>query len=40
MDACYVDSEKVQVQEDDFYGGWITNDIVGPIKEGPGTLRQ
>ncbi len=32
MDACYVDDEKVQAQAGDFYGGWITQDIVGPFK--------
>jgi len=37
MDACYVDGEKVQPQPGDFYGGWITNDIVGPFKGGPGS---
>lgn len=37
MEACYVDDERVQAQEGDFYGGWITNDIVGPFKGGPGT---
>ena len=37
MDACYVDGERVQAQAGDFYGGWITNDIVGPFKGGPGT---
>ena len=37
MDACWVDGEKVRAQEGDFYGGWITSDIVGPIKGGPGT---
>ncbi|MEL6149181.1 MAG: DUF427 domain-containing protein [Chloroflexota bacterium] len=37
MDACYVDDEEVQAQEGDFYGGWITSDIVGPFKGGPGT---
>jgi len=34
MDACYVNGEKVQAQESDFYGGWITSDIVGPFKGG------
>jgi hypothetical protein len=24
-------------QEGDFYGGWITAEIVGPLKGGPGT---
>lgn len=38
MDACYVDDEKVQPQAGNFYAGWITRDIVGPFKGGPGTL--
>jgi uncharacterized protein (DUF427 family) len=37
MDACYVDGERVQAQEGDFYGGWITSDIRGPFKGAPGT---
>ena len=37
MDACYVDDEQVQAQTGDFYGGWITSDIVGPFKGGAGT---
>ncbi|MFC3881189.1 DUF427 domain-containing protein [Algoriphagus namhaensis] len=37
MDVCYVNDEKVQAQEGDFYGGWITQDIVGPFKGAPGT---
>jgi len=37
MDACYVGDEQVQSQEGDFYGGWITSNIVGPFKGGPGT---
>lgn len=37
MDACYVDGERVQAQEGDFYGGWVTRDIVGPFKGGSGT---
>jgi uncharacterized protein (DUF427 family) len=37
MDACYIDDEQVQPQEGDFYGGWITSDIVGPFKGGAGT---
>ncbi len=37
MDACYVDDEKVQPQVGDFYGGWITSDLEGPFKGGPGT---
>lgn len=37
MDGCYVDGEKVTPQPGNFYGGWITHDIVGPFKGGPGT---
>ena len=37
VDACYVDKERVQAQEGDFYGGWITSDIEGPFKGGAGT---
>ena len=37
VDACYVDGERVQAQDGDFYGGWITSDIEGPFKGGPGT---
>lgn len=37
-DGCYVDGEQVKPQDGNFYGGWITDDIVGPFKGGPGTL--
>jgi uncharacterized protein (DUF427 family) len=37
VDACYVNDEKVIPQEGDFYGGWITSDIVGPFKGSAGT---
>ncbi len=37
MDACWVGEEKVQAQEGDFYGGWVTRNIVGPFKGAPGT---
>ncbi|MEY2985615.1 MAG: hypothetical protein RLZZ568_2232 [Cyanobacteriota bacterium] len=37
MDACYLDGELVQAQAGDFYGGWITSEIVGPFKGGMGT---
>lgn len=37
MDACYVNAERVAPQPGDFYGGWITANIVGPFKGGPGT---
>ena len=34
---CYVDGERVEPQPGGFYGGWVTADIVGPIKGAPGT---
>ena len=37
MDACFVDDERVEAQPGDFYGGWITSDVVGPFKGEPGT---
>jgi uncharacterized protein (DUF427 family) len=37
MDECSVDGEPVRAQEGDFYGGWVTADVVGPFKGGPGT---
>jgi uncharacterized protein (DUF427 family) len=38
VDACFLDDEQVIPQEGGFYGGWITADLVGPFKGGPGTL--
>lgn len=35
---CRVDGQPVQGQAGGFYGGWITDDIVGPFKGEPGTL--
>ena len=37
VEACYVGDERVQPQAGDFYGGWITSEIVGPFKGGAGT---
>jgi len=37
VEACFVGDERVRAQEGDFYGGWITAEIVGPFKGGPGT---
>jgi uncharacterized protein (DUF427 family) len=37
VDACFVGDEQVQPQPGDFYGGWITSNIVGPFKGGAGT---
>jgi len=38
VDECWVGEERVQPQDGDFYGGWITSKIVGPFKGGPGTF--
>jgi len=38
MDLCTVNGEIVASQAGDFYGGWITAEIAGPFKGGPGTL--
>ncbi len=35
--ACFVDGERVRPQPGGFYGGWITDEIVGPVKGEPGT---
>ncbi|HEY7122801.1 MAG TPA: DUF427 domain-containing protein [Ktedonobacterales bacterium] len=37
VDACFVDGERVQPQEGALYGGWITKDLIGPFKGGPGS---
>ena len=37
VDDCFVDGERVEAQPGDFYGGWITRDIVGPFKGDAGT---
>jgi uncharacterized protein (DUF427 family) len=37
VDAAWIGDERVQAQEGDFYGGWITSDLVGPFKGPPGT---
>ena len=37
MDACWLADERVQSQAGDFYGGWITAELRGPFKGGPGT---
>jgi uncharacterized protein (DUF427 family) len=38
MEACLVDGERVVPQDGDFYGGWVTREIVGPFKGGEGTM--
>jgi len=37
MDACFVGDRRVIPQAGDFYGGWVTPEIVGPFKGEPGT---
>ncbi len=37
VDGCFVGGERVQAQQGDFYGGWITSAIKGPFKGGAGT---
>jgi len=37
VDACWLDDERAVPQPGDFYGGWITSDVVGPFKGTPGT---
>jgi uncharacterized protein (DUF427 family) len=38
VDAAWLGDERVVAQESDFYGGWITADLVGPFKGPAGTL--
>jgi len=38
VDGAWLDDERIHAQESDFYGGWITTDLVGPFKGPPGTL--
>ncbi|MFA9272460.1 MAG: DUF427 domain-containing protein [Baekduiaceae bacterium] len=37
VDGCWLGDERITPQEGDFYGGWITADVTGPFKGGPGT---
>lgn len=39
MDACYVGEEEVKPQPGNFYGGWVTSNLIGPIKGAAGTLH-
>jgi len=34
---CFIDGERVRAQPGEFYGGWVTDDIVGPFKGQPGS---
>ena len=35
--ACFIGGERVRPQDGGFYGGWVTDNIAGPWKGGPGT---
>ena len=35
--ACFVDGARVEPQPGGFYGGWVTPELVGPFKGGPGS---
>lgn len=37
MDDVTVNGERVRAQDGGFYGGWVTDRIVGPFKGGPGS---
>jgi uncharacterized protein (DUF427 family) len=34
---CLVNGERARPQDGGFYGGWVTSELVGPWKGGPGT---
>lgn len=36
-DGCFVGDDRVTPQPGNFYGGWITPNLVGPFKGGPGS---
>jgi uncharacterized protein (DUF427 family) len=38
VDRCLVDDEVVTPQPGEFYGGWVTASIAGPIKGIPGSM--
>lgn len=35
VDVAWMGDERVRAQASDFYGGWITADLVGPLKGPP-----
>jgi uncharacterized protein (DUF427 family) len=37
LDECWLDDEQVTGSPGLFYGGWITENVTGPFKGGPGT---
>ena len=38
MEAVYVDDERIEAQEGDYYGGWISSNVRGPFKGGPNSV--
>ena len=36
--SCFINNEKVISQDGDFYGGWITKNLIGPFKGSKRTL--
>lgn len=37
--ACFVAGVRVEPQPGNVYGGWVTPEVIGPFKGGPGTER-
>lgn len=37
VDRCIADGVEIEPQPGNYYGGWITPDVVGPFKGGPGS---
>ncbi len=37
--ACFVDARRVRPQPGGFYGGWMTDDVAGPVKGEPGSAH-
>ncbi len=37
VDRCWLGDQRVEPQPGGFYGGWVTAEIVGPMKGGPGS---
>ncbi|MDG2308400.1 MAG: DUF427 domain-containing protein [Candidatus Binatia bacterium] len=39
VDGCWLGEERVRPQPGEYYGGWVTDDVVGPFKGEPGSER-
>ena len=39
VDECWVDDERAAPMPGSVYGGWITSEVTGPFKGGPGTAH-